>query len=328
MEPSTLNVPVPASLAKETALSLRNLAQIATVRKGDLCHRTALCIAYVNNPAHFEPVQAAWERVSNKVLACIQALRDMQSLCSLLTPSFTLQETPPPFLAVSMPSLPKGAQVEWQVVMHHGKVYADKAGEDTGYDTDDDDMYQLQKRLLQPTVLSLSHEPPTSCEDAGVLNWKAETSSWFLSPILMALSVVKIPEKSSLTSQLSSLSISTDNEENAPAMKIIKDMMAMMIQGLDRILESHVRAAAGPGVENGWEDVVAVTLYYTESLSGCHKLLEPTFETLLSAFAKEFKGHGNVAVTLVPVQAITGGGLLALSLHAVGKTPTVPGLLQ
>ncbi|GJJ72211.1 diphthine-ammonia ligase [Entomortierella parvispora] len=302
MEPSTLNVPVPVSLAKETSLSLRNLAQIAAVRKGDLCHRTALCIAYVNNPSHFGPVQAAWERISNK-------------------------DTPPPFLAISMPSLPKGAQVEWQVVMHHGKVYADKAVEDTGYDTDDDDMYQLEKRVLQPAVLSLSHEPPPSCEDAGALTWKAETSSWFLSPILMALSVVRIPEEPSLVSQLSTLSISI-KEKDTSVIKTVKDMMAMMIQGLDRILASHVRVAAGPGVENGWEDVVAMTLYYVKSLSGHHELLGSTFETLLSAFAKDSKGHGNVAVTLVPVQAIAGGGLLALSLHAVGKTPTLPGLLQ
>lgn len=212
--------------------------------------------------------------------------------------------------------------------MHHGKVYADKAVEDTGYDTDDDDMYQLEKRVLQPTVLSLSHEPPTPCGDAGALTWRAETSSWFLSPILMALSVVRIPEKSSLVSQMSSLSISAEKEEDASAIKVIKDMLAMMIQGLDRILESHVSVAAGPGIENRWEDAVAMTLYYTESLSGYHRLLEPTFETVLSAFVKESKGLRNVAVTLVPVQAIAGGGLLALSLHAVGNTPTVPGLLQ
>ncbi|KAG0052676.1 ATP binding domain 4 [Gryganskiella cystojenkinii] len=306
MEPSTLNMPVPSSLAKETAWSLRNLAQIASVRKGDLAHRTAMCIAYVNSPNHFGPVRAAWEHIACK-------------------------ETPAPFLAISMPSLPKGAQVEWQVIMHHGKVYADKVANTTedGYDTDEDDMFQLEKRALRPTVLSLSHEPPCSDEQSGASAWKAETSSWFLSPLLMALSIVKVPETSSLVAKLSALSIAPEiqKHEETP-LKMIKDMMAMMIQGLDRILESHARVAAGPSIEKGWTDVVALTLYYCESLSKLQSQLGPTLETLLSAFAKGSDNSGNIAVSLVPVQAIADGGLLALTLHAVGKLPTVPGLLQ
>lgn len=215
--------------------------------------------------------------------------------------------------------------------MHHGKVYADKVIEVTedGYETDDDNMFQLEKRALRPAVLSLSHEPPMSDEESGASSWKAETSSWFLSPLLMALSVVKDPGTLSLEAKLSSLSISSEKQEDEESYLVtIKDMIAMMIQGLDRVLESHARATVGPGTENGWKDVVALTFYYCESLSSLQSQLGPALETLLSAIAKGSEPGGNVAVTLVPVQAIADGGLLALSLHAVGKMPTVPGLLQ
>lgn len=67
MIPSTLDLPVPTSLALETSWSLRNLLQIATNRHCDLVKRTSLCIAYVSNPNHFEAVTAAWNHIANKV---------------------------------------------------------------------------------------------------------------------------------------------------------------------------------------------------------------------------------------------------------------------
>lgn len=98
MEPSTLNMPVPSSLAKETAWSLRNLAQIANVRKGDLARRTALCIAYVSNPSHFGPVRSAWERISSKVsipLSTRSFILKFYLLPPFLTPSFLSNVTFP-----------------------------------------------------------------------------------------------------------------------------------------------------------------------------------------------------------------------------------------
>ncbi|KAI8597696.1 hypothetical protein EDD21DRAFT_289362, partial [Dissophora ornata] len=96
MVPRTLEIPAPSSLAKETAWSLRNLSQIATVRQSDLVNRTALCIVYVTSPEDFVPVRAAWEHIASN-------------------------KNPAPLLAICMPSLPKGGQVEWQVILHHGK---------------------------------------------------------------------------------------------------------------------------------------------------------------------------------------------------------------
>ncbi|KAF9316151.1 ATP binding domain 4 [Podila horticola] len=304
MIPSTLDLPVPTSLALETSWSLRSLLQIATNRHCDLVKRTSLCIAYVNNPNHFEAVTAAWNHIANK-------------------------DKPAPVLAICVPSLPKGAQVEWQVMLHHGKVYAEKkapvASEDDGNDTDDDDMYELEKRALHPTTLALCHEPsgPTS------VIWKSTTRSWFLAPLLNVLSVVNVP-KESLSSMLSSLSLESDGEaaqESVLSLVMLKDMMAMMIQAVDRVLDNHKDPKLGPGVEDGWKDVVSMTLYYQDTLVGKKdvKALRKSFEDLLEAFLGP---ASSVAVTFVPVQAIADNGVLALTAHAVGKTPTVPGLLQ
>ncbi|CAO3567740.1 unnamed protein product [Mortierella alpina] len=67
MIPSTLDLPEPPSLAKETAWSLRNLTQIAQNRQCDLVNRTALCIVYVRKPEDFGPVAAAWDSIATKV---------------------------------------------------------------------------------------------------------------------------------------------------------------------------------------------------------------------------------------------------------------------
>ncbi|KAG0056816.1 hypothetical protein BGZ90_005463 [Linnemannia elongata] len=310
MIPSTLDLPMPPSLAKETAWSLRNLSQIATVRQSDLANRTALCIVYVKSSDAFAAVTAAWEYISNK-------------------------KTPPPLLAISVPSLPKGGQVEWQTLIHHGKVYADKAPmakddqEGDGYETDDDDIYEVEKRALHPTTLSLSHEPPSA--GAGLeAPWKSRTQSWFLSPLLTVLSVVQVPEASSLASLFSSLSVS-DNKEGVEQQglnkEMVQDMLAMMIKAMDRVLQSHAKPPAGPGVEGGWADVVGMSLYYHDTLLADQTdHLSSVFDELLSQYVG--KSSSNVAVTLVPVQAIADHGVLALSVHAVGKTPTIPGLLQ
>ncbi|KAG0253427.1 hypothetical protein BGZ95_006323, partial [Linnemannia exigua] len=269
---------------------------------------TALCIVYVRSADAFAPVTAAWEHISNK-------------------------KTPPPLLAISVPSLPKGGQVEWQALIHHGKVYAEKApvskeeqeGND-GYETDDDDIYEVQKRALSPVTLSLSHEPSTVA-GAGA-PWKTRTQSWFLAPLLTALSVVQVPETSSLASSFSSLSVSDDNNSKNQRLskETVQDMLAMMIKAMDRILQSHVQPEAGPGVERRWTDVVGMSLYYHDTLFDQPELLGTMFDELLSS---QYMGESvNVAVTLVPVQAIAERGVLALSVHAVGKTPVIPGLLQ
>lgn len=330
MIPSTLNLPEPSSLAKETAWSLRNLCQIATLRETDVTNRAALCIAYVNSPKHFVPVTAAWEHIANK-------------------------ETPAPVLVISMPSLPKGAQVEWQVILHHGRVYANKeqptAAVDSsdGYETDDDNMYELEKRALRPTSLTHLDEQhisapviagidaldqsqvPGSDQASSGLHWKTRTQSWFLAPLLMALSVVQVSEASFLSPVLSSLSISSERiagrkDGNSPFTRDnVREMLAGMIRSMHRILESHKSPVTGPGVEGGWGDVVGVTLYYQETVDRQRQWLTPMLDELLFEFTAP---SSNIAVALVPVQAIAEHGVFAMTIQAVGKMPTIPGILQ
>ncbi|KAF9290280.1 ATP binding domain 4 [Mortierella alpina] len=314
MIPPTLDLPEPLSLAKETAWSLRNLTQIANNRQCDLVNRTALCVVYVRNSKDFGPVTAAWDCIATK-------------------------KSPAPLLAVCVPSLPKGGQVEWQAMLHQGKVYADRVSEgkedEDGYETDDDDMYQLERRALHPTTLQLDHEQT----GAPGVPWKARTQSWFLSPLLTVLSIVYVPKarSSSLSDLLSALSVSGEvpTAESIPD-AMLKDMMAMMIKAVDRVLEAHRTPVAGPGVEDGWESVVNMTLYYHDTLVAQPELLAAVFEKMLCQFtgassgseSNASAGNSNIALTLVPVQAIADGGLVALTVHAVGKQPTIPGLLQ
>ncbi|KAG0209180.1 ATP binding domain 4, partial [Mortierella sp. GBA30] len=277
-------------------------------------------IVYVRSPLDFEPVTAAWDYISNK-------------------------KTPAPLLAVCVPSLPKGGQVEWQAMLHQGKVYAEKTPVETGlqdgYETDDDDIYEVQKRALHPTTLSLDHEQLRSSVPATVaspdMRWKTSTRSWYLSPLLAALSVVHAPDTTaySLSSLLSSLTISNEDsrtETETVGGPVLKDMMAMMVKAMDRVLEAHITPESGPGVEAGWNDVVSMTLYYHESIVIQPEKLLIAFEQLLSQFTNATDSSGgsssNIAVTLIPVQAIAGGGVLALTLQAAGRMPTLPGLLQ
>jgi diphthine-ammonia ligase len=235
-------------------------------------------------------------------------------------------------LAISVPSLPKGGQVEWQALIHHGKVYAEKApvskeeqeGSD-GYETDDDDIYEVQKRALSPITLSLSHEPSAAGTGEGT-PWKTTTQSWFLTPLLTALSVVKVPESSSLASLFTSLSIDNDSNPQRLGKATVQDMLAMMIKAMDRTLQSHAHPASGPGIEGGWTDVVGMSLYYNETLVDQPKMLGSVFDELLSSQC--LGASANISVTLVPVQEIANRGVLALSLHAVGRMPVIPGLLQ
>ncbi|KAF9916045.1 hypothetical protein BX616_004751 [Lobosporangium transversale] len=311
MIPNTLDLPAPSSLVKEVAWSLRNLSQIAALRQLDLANRTALCIAYVRHADNFVAVTAAWEYIANK------------------------QINPAPLLVVCVPTLPKDAQVEWQVVLHHGKVYAEKItkaatgpteeGQD-GYETDDDDMHQLEKRALQPRAFSFNITNDTHSR------WRTSVQSWFLSPILMALSTIQFSDTSLLTSKLS-LNVTSEltERDSLIIVEMMKTMVGTAIKAMDKVLRDHPTSAVdGPGIADGWGDVVGITVYYLDIL--IHKACQ--FEEIVCELLSQYfplvmtQTNGNIAITVIPVQAIANHGVIALTLHAVGRMPTIPSLLQ
>ncbi|RCI03262.1 ATP binding domain 4 [Rhizopus stolonifer] len=89
--PNTLELPSPKSFADEAALSLRNLETIASVLGLPLKSHVALCYCYVSSPNYLPLAEAAWNTYMNN-------------------------QTPPTVYA-AVPALPKGAMVEWQVVL-------------------------------------------------------------------------------------------------------------------------------------------------------------------------------------------------------------------
>ncbi|KAI7907376.1 uncharacterized protein BX663DRAFT_495703 [Cokeromyces recurvatus] len=92
--PNKLNLPSPGSFAEEAALSLRNLENIVSVLDLNLKKDTAVCCCYVSNPSYLPLAQAAWKAYINS---------DNQI---------------PPTLYIAVPSLPKGAMIEWQVILN------------------------------------------------------------------------------------------------------------------------------------------------------------------------------------------------------------------
>lgn len=86
-----MDLPTPRSFAQEAALSLRNLENIVSVLELPLKTNTALCYCFVSDPTYLPLAQAAWE---------------------------AYMDTPPPTAYIAVPSLPRGAMVEWQVLLN------------------------------------------------------------------------------------------------------------------------------------------------------------------------------------------------------------------
>ena len=86
-----MNLPEPRSFADEAALSLRNLENIASVLELPLKSSTALCCCYVSSATYLPMAKAAWE---------------------------AYMETTVPTLYIAVPSLPKNAMIEWQVLLN------------------------------------------------------------------------------------------------------------------------------------------------------------------------------------------------------------------
>jgi diphthine-ammonia ligase len=89
--PNTLELPSPPSFADEAALSLRNLETIVSVLDMSLASNTACCSCFVSDKQYLALAKAAWETYHHGDV--------------------------PPTLYVAVPALPRGAMVEWQVVL-------------------------------------------------------------------------------------------------------------------------------------------------------------------------------------------------------------------
>ncbi|KAL9550714.1 hypothetical protein MBANPS3_004606 [Mucor bainieri] len=89
--PNTLDLPSPRSFAQEAALSLRNLENIVSVLELPLKTHAVLCYCFVSDQKYLPLAQAAWE---------------------------AYMDTTPPTSYIAVPSLPRGAMVEWQVLLH------------------------------------------------------------------------------------------------------------------------------------------------------------------------------------------------------------------
>ncbi|CAG8713159.1 22126_t:CDS:10, partial [Racocetra persica] len=101
--PASLRFPTPLSLHSQTILSLKNLERITSVLELDVWKFSVGCICFVDEDTSFEVVQQAWK--------CVCEWRKGDNCYKV-----------PPSLYITVPSLPREAKVEWQVLLHDGRI--------------------------------------------------------------------------------------------------------------------------------------------------------------------------------------------------------------
>lgn len=89
--PNSLSLPASNTFADEAALSLRNLENITDVLDLPLSSHIALCYCFVSDPEYLPLAQVAWEAYMDSI---------------------------PPTVYIAVPSLPRNAKVEWQVLLN------------------------------------------------------------------------------------------------------------------------------------------------------------------------------------------------------------------
>lgn len=143
--PNTLELPSPRSFADEAALSLRNLENIVSVLELPLKSHTSLCYCYVTDNNYLPLAQAAWEAY--------------------------FDGNAPPTLYIAVPSLPRGAMVEWQVILN-APLPTPFGEEEYDNTTDEEPDAEILERLA---AMKVSNDPfgksytQSFCESAWLL---------------------------------------------------------------------------------------------------------------------------------------------------------------
>lgn len=127
--PNTLELPEPRSFAEEAALSLKNLENIVSVLELSLRSDIALCYCYVSDPSYLPLAKVAWETY--------------------------LGQSAPPTLYIALSSLPKGAMVEWQILLNAPLPIP--FGEEEYENTTDEEQDEETLRSLQ--LLKIREDP-------------------------------------------------------------------------------------------------------------------------------------------------------------------------
>ncbi|KAI8083416.1 hypothetical protein BDF21DRAFT_397679 [Thamnidium elegans] len=127
--PNTLDLPQPRSFADEAALSLRNLNNIISVLELSPRSDIALCYCYVSDPIYLPLATAAWE--------------------------VYIGQSTPPTLYIAVSSLPKGAKIEWQVLLN--APLPTPFGEEEYENTTDEELDEETLKSLQ--LLKIGQDP-------------------------------------------------------------------------------------------------------------------------------------------------------------------------
>ncbi|KAI8647049.1 hypothetical protein BD408DRAFT_409122 [Parasitella parasitica] len=153
--PNTLELPSPKSFAQEAALSLRNLEKVVSALNLPLKSHVALCHCYVSDPSSLPLAQAAWDTY--------------------------MDSAPPPTLYIAIPSLPRGAMVEWQVMLDTPlPIPYEQEYEDTSEEEDEATIRRMRALQVREGCFETSKIDEMSCKvfcKSNVTSIVAQSSS-------------------------------------------------------------------------------------------------------------------------------------------------------
>ncbi|CAG8798012.1 16151_t:CDS:2, partial [Gigaspora rosea] len=170
--PASLKFPTPLSLQSQTILSLKNLERITSVLELDVWKFSMGCICFVDEDTSFEVVQKAWKYICE--------WRKGENCCKI-----------PPSLYIAVPSLPREAKVEWQVLLHNGKINRNNYNDD-----------------LEEGSENLNFEPITLEDTLDTKNFCIiKIATLFINPILNSIITIRVEKCITLTTLLTSIEL-------------------------------------------------------------------------------------------------------------------------
>ncbi|CAG8550653.1 5869_t:CDS:10, partial [Scutellospora calospora] len=208
------------------------------------------CICFVDEDISFEVVRKAWE--------CVRKWRKGENCFKV-----------PPILYITAPSLPRGAKVEWQVLLHDGRINHKHY----------DDYLEEDSRIL-------NFEPVSGEDTLDTINsCIIKITTLFISPILNSVITIKVEKSITLTTLLTSIKL---------GLLKIHDQFHKY---------NHLEDKNDPSSKIFWISMSFVKVFYSEKIEVDVETLERGVKSMINS---KFPSDMKPAITFVPVVTIDG----------------------
>ncbi|KAF0461292.1 TIGR00289 family protein [Gigaspora margarita] len=249
--PASLKFPTPLSLQSQTILSLKNLERITSVLELDVWKFSVGCICFVDDDTSFEVVKKAWKYICE--------WRKGENCCNI-----------PPSLYIAVPSLPREAKVEWQVLLHNGKINRNNYNDD-----------------LEEDSKILNFEPITWEDTLDTKNFCIiKIATLFINPILNSIITIRVEKSTTLTTLLTSIELG-------------------LLKIHDQFCKSNLLEGKNDSTSTiFWVSISSIRFFYSEKIGVEIATLEKGVKSMINS---KFPSDMNPAMTFIPVIAISEG---------------------